>query len=98
MTPERRERANRFAVAYALGMVMSAGVFVYQAWEWFSWTAVGFAFCSLFALLAIGSSVLLFWVATSVDAVDPQGGRVTGTPTREKENVNDRKVVAGDAS
>lgn len=74
MTPARRERANRIAAGYSVGMLLCAVVFGVHAWQWASWQAVGFALMSVMAVLSVAVSVLLLWVATSVDAVDPVGG------------------------
>jgi hypothetical protein len=70
----KREKANRYCLVLGILMLVASAQYAAWAWDLFSWRAVGFAACVLVLLFSVPAAIFLFWIATSVDAVDPNVG------------------------
>lgn len=69
--PRRRERVNRQCAAFGFVLLLGVGEFSWFASRVWSWAALWFTICAAFAALCLGSALMLFWVAISVDAAAP---------------------------
>jgi hypothetical protein len=66
-----RQRHRVWLVCFSLGCALEATWFGHRAWELLTWAAVEFAFVVWVTFCASVASFVLFWIATSADAVDP---------------------------